>query len=55
MRREKTCPKTVPRCSVLQVFALALVSKWCQESVDYASLLSLQCTLNFSLRPFRYA
>ena len=26
MRREKTCPKTVPRCSVLQVFALAVAS-----------------------------
>jgi hypothetical protein len=47
--------QTMPRRSVLQGFALALASKWCQESLDYASLVPLQSTLIFSLRLLRYA
>jgi hypothetical protein len=39
----------------LHSIALAVVSKWCQESVDYASLVPLQCTLLLSLGLPRYA
>jgi hypothetical protein len=38
----------------LQGVALAVVSKWCQEYLDYATLVPLQWALIFSLRPLRH-
>jgi hypothetical protein len=40
---------------VLHRIAFPVVSEWCQESVDYVSLVPLQCTRLLSLYPLRYA